>query len=303
VWLSSLALRRCPCPTRDAYDRFLPSAASISSTRASFALDEVTPRTNGILRFRPPRPPCRVCDRAPSGFTPPRWLWRVDVCFFASNRCGLLFHRGHRRPIQCHACRTPRLRRLANPFAAAHTSRVVPRSFRLETREGLATARSDTTSVDEVHFATYALRHLPHVRWCQDRPHANPLGSDGFAATGPRPTPLHRDDAVLISQTRLSRLGPRSRPRIILIAGASLGQTQPLDFCNEFSNTTHEHIVASVVLAHRRGMPCVCCRARCALHAALTILFLMQRWLELVAPQRATHFPRHPGSRPGPRRP
>jgi hypothetical protein len=84
VWLSSPALRRCPCPTRDACDRFLPSAASISSTRASFALDEVTPRSNGILRFRPRRPPCRVCDRAPSGFTPPRWLWRVDVCFFAS---------------------------------------------------------------------------------------------------------------------------------------------------------------------------------------------------------------------------
>jgi len=69
----------------------------------------------------------------------------------------LLFHRGHRRPIQCHACRTSRLCRLANPFAAAHTSRVVPRSFRLETREGLAAARSDTTSIDEVHFDD---RHL-----------------------------------------------------------------------------------------------------------------------------------------------
>jgi len=61
------------------------------------------------------------------------------------------------RSIQCHACRTSRLCRLANPFAAAHTSRVVPRSFRLETREGLATARSDTTSIDEVHFDD---RHL-----------------------------------------------------------------------------------------------------------------------------------------------
>ena len=50
-------------------------------------------------------------------------------------------------------------------------------------------------------------------------------------------------------------------------------------------------------------MPCWCCRARCALHAALAILFLMQRWFGLDGPQRATRLPRHPGSRPGPRRP
>jgi len=41
----------------------------------------------------------------------------------------------------------------------------------------------------------------------------------------------------------------------------------------------------------------------CVLHAALAILFVMQRWLELDAPQRAARIPRHPGSRPGPRRP
>lgn len=55
VWLSSHALRRCPCPTRDACDRFLPSAASISSTRASFAPDEVTASPERTLTVRPGR--------------------------------------------------------------------------------------------------------------------------------------------------------------------------------------------------------------------------------------------------------
>jgi len=34
----------------DAYDRLLPSTASISSTRASFAFDEIASRTYGLLR-------------------------------------------------------------------------------------------------------------------------------------------------------------------------------------------------------------------------------------------------------------
>jgi hypothetical protein len=50
-------------------------------------------------------------------------------------------------------------------------------------------------------------------------------------------------------------------------------------------------------------MPCQCCHARCAFHAALTILFLMQRWPGLDTPQRATRIPRHPDSRSGPRKP
>jgi hypothetical protein len=34
----------------DAYDRLLPSTASISSTRASFVFDEIASRTYGLLR-------------------------------------------------------------------------------------------------------------------------------------------------------------------------------------------------------------------------------------------------------------
>jgi len=49
------------CPTRDdAYDRLLPSTASISSTRVSLAPDAIE------------------SHRTPSGFTPPAWLeWRI----------------------------------------------------------------------------------------------------------------------------------------------------------------------------------------------------------------------------------
>jgi hypothetical protein len=56
----------------------------------------------------------------------------------------------------------------------------------------------------------------------------------GFAANAPSTTPLHRDDPALLSQTWWSRLGPRAHPYRIDV-DASLGQTQPFDFCNEFS--------------------------------------------------------------------
>lgn len=89
-------------------------------------------------------------------------------------------------------------------------------------------------------------------------------------------------------QVRLLGLGPRSRPRILsmralLWAGRSLSTS-----ATSFQCTTHEHESTSVVLARRRGLPCVRCHARCAFHAARTFLFRMQRRYELVAPQRAT---------------
>jgi hypothetical protein len=51
-----IVLRRRMLHTRDAYDRFLPSTASISSTRVSFALDEIASRACGLFRI-PHTPP------------------------------------------------------------------------------------------------------------------------------------------------------------------------------------------------------------------------------------------------------
>jgi hypothetical protein len=63
--LTHAVLRRRALLTRDAYDRFLPSAASISSTRASFVLGEVAPRANGIVSV-PPVPPVLKGVASPS---------------------------------------------------------------------------------------------------------------------------------------------------------------------------------------------------------------------------------------------
>jgi len=87
-------------------------------------------------------------------------------------------------------------------------------------------------------------------------------------------------------------------------ADASLGQTQPFDFCNEFSiYDTRAHNPRALPSPDAGGYP-----ATVATHDALFTLlspssFVMQRWLELDAPQRATRNPRHPDSRSGPRRP
>jgi len=63
--LTDIALRWCPVCARDACDRFLPSTASISSTRASFALDEIASRVHGL--FRIPQPPPALEELPPVG--------------------------------------------------------------------------------------------------------------------------------------------------------------------------------------------------------------------------------------------
>jgi len=123
-------LRRDLLLTRDAYDRFLPSAASISSTRASFVLDEVAPRSNGIFPV-PPRPPAlKSCLPSDERSSTQRFHAagvalgdrRFGVCF-SLDRDGLLFHHDRRRPTQCRARRAVSVCRLADPSAVAHTPR------------------------------------------------------------------------------------------------------------------------------------------------------------------------------------
>jgi hypothetical protein len=60
------------------------------------------------------------------------------------------------------------------------------------------------------------LRHPPRTTWTWSR-HATCSAFVGFAANAPGTTLFHRADAALLLQTRCSRLGPRSRSRILLM--------------------------------------------------------------------------------------
>jgi hypothetical protein len=167
----------------------------------------------------------------------------------------------------------PQMHRLANPFAAAHTSeqpldRFAARSVKTLPPRDPARLPSRGTFLRPTPFDACRVRR--GTRSAAARSCSAPLV---LPPTGLALRPFASTMPCCFSQTRLSRLGPRSRPRIGLIADASSSQTQPLDFCNEFSMTTHEHIPASAVLTRRRGLPCERCRARRALHAALAILF------------------------------
>jgi hypothetical protein len=105
------ALRHRMSRSRDACDRSLPSTASISSTRVSFVLDEVpASRPRNVYFGSATATYSEVDVRAPRGFTPPRRLWWISNDDSTSNHC--------------RACRALAACRLANPFAAVHTSRM-----------------------------------------------------------------------------------------------------------------------------------------------------------------------------------
>jgi hypothetical protein len=143
--------------------------------------------------------------------------------FSALDPDGLFIHPGRRRPTQCRACRAPRLCRLANLFAAAHT-----RALRLD------------------HSTTWPVKTLPLCdptrlpsRECISRPtscdacrarggarsvpRASSLGSGGFAATRPRATPLHRYDPVLVFPNTAVSVRPPFTPAYRIDGGRFSG--------------------------------------------------------------------------------
>jgi hypothetical protein len=236
-------------------------------------------------RFRTRRPPWRSClpsgdDRAPGGFTPPRWLWGTRRGFSAVPS------------TQCRACRIGCVCRPRGSLLwIGPTPQTTPRPLRGEAREGFTARRSDATSIERGISSTCVLRRLPRSAWHVGHAVRSCSAPLVLPPEGLALRPVAATIPRCFWQARLSRLGPRSRPRIGSIAVASLGQTQPLDFCNEFSNTTHEHMPASAALARRRGWPCERCRVRRALHAAFAILFCMQRWFRLVHRSELRDFP------------
>jgi len=108
-------LRRRMLHTRDACDRFLPSAASISSTRVSFALDEVP--ASRLRTFSVPHSP-RVRRRT---FEHPAVSRRRGDCGGTEP--------DRSDPNHCRACRASSMRRLADLSAAAHVIEAAPRAL------------------------------------------------------------------------------------------------------------------------------------------------------------------------------
>lgn len=137
-----------------------------------------------------------------------------------------------------------------------------PRPFRSETREDLTTARSGAPSIERSISSADVLRHPPRTTLDLVPHRTGLLDSGGFAATRPCTAPLHRDDAVLLFANTVISARPPFTSANLFDADASLSQTQPFDFCNEFSTTTHEHTTASAALAQRRGLPYDRCHAR-----------------------------------------
>jgi hypothetical protein len=137
-----------------------------------------------------------------------------------------------------------------------------PRPLRSKTREDLTNMRPGAPSIEKCISSVDALRHQPRATLDLVPHYASLLDAGGFAATRPCTTPLHRDDAMLLFANTVVSIRPPFTPANLFDADASLDQTLPLDFCNEFSITTHEHITASAALTQRRGLPYDRCHAR-----------------------------------------
>jgi hypothetical protein len=200
---------------RDACDRFLPSAASITSTRVSFVLDEVVAsRPRKFVRFRvhhPPRFLRGASVRAPSGFTPPWCLWWMMRSLFFLPRVS-----PGRSSNHCRACRASSMCQLADPSAAAHTPKL--RLERYATRSVKTSPFCDPARLPSkgtflgLRLATFAARHREWTR-CREPVRLSLVLPPTCRLTAP----FHRCDTALRLQTRLPRLGPRAHPLVILM--------------------------------------------------------------------------------------
>lgn len=165
----------------DACDRFLPSTASISSTRASFALDEIASRAYGLLRL--PYSPPTLEELPPVG-------WTIEHPAVSRRRGG-----SGLEPVSCLS------RRLDEPVCESLRRdpliETAPRALFSRVREDSTKVRSGMTSVERCSSSTCVLRHPPRCTGMDPIPRPC-LAFGGFAATVPRTTPLHRDDVVLL---------------------------------------------------------------------------------------------------------
>jgi len=180
------------------------------------------------------------------------------------------------------------MRRLADLSAGAHVIEAAPRALCDEVREDFTVLRSGTTSIERYISSVCVLRHPP--RKLGKRPEsASTLGYRWFC----RQRAVHyalsslRFRAAFASAVVAIR--PPFTPACLIDADASLGRTQPLDFCNEFSNyDTRAHIRERCPCPPEgialQSLPRTMRFSRCSNH----FLFWMQRRFELGAPQQAT---------------
>jgi len=223
--LTLTALRRCALLARDACDRLLPSTASISSTRVSFVLRR--PRGSRLRTFS--ASVCATCpggvasrrtsDRAPSGFTPPWWLRCIDALAFVLARASRRILPWRSSSIESVSC-------LSRPLWC--TGLRIPSQWPTHL-PGAKTAPQ--RSPWRLHHCT--IRHDFHRKvhffdWHLATPaaHTVELGSAGMRACStlvvlPPPglalRPFTETMPCCFVQSRLFRLGPRSRPRIGLM--------------------------------------------------------------------------------------
>jgi len=183
--------------------------------------DEIASRAHGFLRI-PRSPPTlpefcslQMSDRAPSVFTTPRWLWWIDALVFASHRerGGVLFLRVRRQSNQWHACRAAWMYRLTNPFALAHTTsrrrdRFVARPVKISPAYDLACLPSKSAFLQLASCDTSRAQRWTWSPITRARSTPVVLPPPGLAQR-----PFTQTMPCCFVQTRLSRLGPRSRPR------------------------------------------------------------------------------------------
>jgi len=217
-------LQRCLLLTRDAYDWLLPSTASISSTRASFALDEIASRACGLFRF-PPAPPALKGVASPSDERSSTQRFHdavvapLDRCFgvcFSLERRGVFFPCVRHRSNRCRACRAAReMHRLTNLFAWAHTSGL--RRDRPVAKPVKTSPLYDPTRLPSkgalLRLAPCGTRRARRGTWfpaVRARSALVVLPPPGLALR-----PFTATMPCCFVQTRLSRLGPCSRPRIV----------------------------------------------------------------------------------------
>jgi len=200
-------LLRCASRPRDACDRFLPSTASITSTRVSFVLDEVVAscsRTISVSAFTA-RPVFRRTEHSSTQRFHAAVVTVVDDRFSVSGFPAIT------EPLSClsslfdvPACESLR--------SGPHTE-VAPSSLPDAIREDLAALQAGTNSIERYISSASVLRRLPRatgVDQCREPVRLSLVLPPTCRLTAP----FRRCDTALRLQTRLPRLGPRTHPLV-----------------------------------------------------------------------------------------
>jgi len=161
--------------------------------------------------------------------------------------------RKKRSSNHCRACRASSDVPACGSLRSGPHTEAAPSSLPDAIREDLAALQTGTTAIERYISSATVLRRLPRARGMDPMARACPAFV-GFAANVPSHCAVSPLRYRVAFANAIAPIRPPYTPACLIDADASLSQSQPFDFCNEFSKYDTRARILRALSSHAAGV-------------------------------------------------